>query len=299
MTRWVSLSETVEQLRRVAGGAPVPPACELRQAAGLLATVTHGPEMVFGMPAIVNCAALALSMPRLVVHRLSAGATRVVAETDLHSLPGEPPHLLRGPWLLEARRPEEPLFGQTASLGGYELDGVIYLVGLDHPDGVYVARWVPHWREEDLEAGIQRDDSPLIADVDAHHAWARDAARFAVVLGLLLVAEGSPLLADEEQLAPRRRGARAPRQPAGDSAEGWLVRRIHLGRITPSRQRAGEEAGAAADLSGRLPQTVPVRGHVKRQRYGPARAEVKWIYVDGYEARRWVAPRPLRIDVSG
>lgn len=38
-----------------------------------------------------------------------------------------------------------------------------------------------------------RDDSPLIDDVDAHHEWAREAARFCVVLGLLLEAVLSAL----------------------------------------------------------------------------------------------------------
>jgi hypothetical protein len=43
---------------------------------------------------------------------------------------------------------------------------------------------------------------------------------------------------------------------------------------------------------------VEVRGHLKRQRHGPGNGQVKWIYVPGYSARRWVAPRPTRIVLS-
>src|SRR5690606_10784391 len=143
----------------------------------------------------------ALSMDRLVVHRLSAGATRTVHETDLHTLPGEPPRLLRRAWIVESRRPEtEPLFGSTASLAGYLLDGTIYLIGVQYPDGIMVSRWRPDWAERDLDTTVTPDeDSPLIDDVDAHHEWARQAARFAVILGLLLEAEGSPVTVEDER----------------------------------------------------------------------------------------------------
>jgi len=291
---WQSLTDLVQRLKRARKRTP-PPALGLRERASLLATTEFGPATVLQHPALVNCAALALSMERLVAHRVSAGVARVVAETDLHTLPGEPPRLLRRPWLLEARKPEEGLFGDTASLGGYELDGAVYLVGLGYPDGVYVARWTPHWHEEDLEAGVVRDESPLIDDVDAHHEWAREAARFAIVLGLLLDAEGSPVEMDESEASSRKR--RRPRSEAAGGGRDWVVRRVSLSRLTPSRYRAAEGSSQAADLRGKVPATVPVRGHLKRQPYGPGQSLRRWIYVEGYEARRWVAPKPLRVEV--
>ncbi len=292
---WRSLTETVQQLLRL-GGTP-PPSLDLRRASAWLALRALGPEATSTIPAIINCAALAVSMrPRLVVHRLSAGVARTVAETDLHTLPGEPPRLLRGPWLLEARKPEEPLFGDTASLGGYWLDGAAYLVGLGYPDGVRVARWTPRWREEDLEAGVAREDSPLICDVDAHHEWAREAARFCVVLGLLLEAEGSPVEVDDDGEGGQRRARRS--RPGGSGRGEWVVRRVYLSRLTPARHRASEGPVEAVDLTGRLPAQVPVRGHIKRQPYGPGQSLRRWIYVEGYEARRWVSPKPLRVEVG-
>lgn len=299
MAEWRPLAHVVAGLRETAQRlSPRPP--EPRAAAAAVALARYGPETVAAAPALLNCAGLALSMPRLVVHRLSAGAARTVAETDLHSLPGEAPNLLRAPWLLESRRPEEPLFGRTACLGGYQLAGVTYLVGLDYPDGVAVARWTPHWQEEELEAGIGRDSSPLIENVDAHHAWAREAARFVIVLGLLLEAQGSPLELDDEPVRRRRQVGTPPPSPSGGLEGGWVVRRVRLGRLVPSRGRAArtEEQAPGGPVSGRVPLQVPVRGHIRRQRHGPGRADTKWVYVEGYAARRWVAPRPLRIEVG-
>jgi hypothetical protein len=55
---------------------------------------------------------------RLVVHEVRPEVARLVAHTDLHSLPGEPPRLLRGPLLFEVHRPEtgNRLFGDTVAL---------------------------------------------------------------------------------------------------------------------------------------------------------------------------------------
>lgn len=245
--------------------------------------------------AAVNVAALALSMrAHLIVHRLSAGAVALVHGTDLHSLPGEPPRLLRGPWIVEARGPErEALFGDTPSLGGYVLDGVLYLVGLRYPDGAMVAPWRPRWEERDLRAGMPAAvDSPLIDDLGAHNAWAREAARFALVLGLLLDAEGTPVAAEDER--PRRlRGGGTGRRPE------WTVRRVYLDRPRGGSAR-DEGDDAPTDAPDRRPdlraEQVSVRGHLKRQAYGPGRSERRWVYVRGYEARRWVAPRTV-VDV--
>lgn len=299
---WQSISDIVFRMRQTADRLPDVP---IRQKAAALATQAYGKLAVLKAPALINLAALTILMqPRVVVHRISPGAVRLVHKTDLRTLPGEPPRLLRGAWIVEAREPgREILFGATASLAGYPLDESIYLIGLDWPDGVKVSRWTPRWDELDLDAAMpERDRSPLIDDMDAHHEWAREAARFAVVLGLHLDAEGTPIATTDERKPGRQRTPRVS-GPSGSAGE-WVVRRIHLGRIVPSRpgrpavesaERADERGGSGTE--GRLPVTVPVRGHLRRQAYGPGRTERRWIYVEGYEARRWVAPRPLRVDV--
>lgn len=287
------LSSLLQRLRRV----PAPPsALPFRERAAARALACFG-GLVTDLPELVNVAGLSIAMePRLVLHRISPGASALVHQTDLHSLPGEPPRLLRDGWLMEARVLHEPLFGRTVCLGGYPLGDAIFLVGLDYPDGAWVARWVPHWGEADLQAGLPEPDaSPLIDDHDAHHKWAREAARFALVMGLHLDAEGTPLEATEER-APQ--GAKHPASPPHTAAGEWVVRRVHLTRLfAPRRNEPAAATGDAITGTGRLMHLAGVRGHLKRQPYGPGAAMRRWIWVSSYEARRWVAPRPLRVEV--
>jgi hypothetical protein len=42
-----------------------------------------------------------------------------------------------------------------------------------------------------------------------------------------------------------------------------------------------------------------VRGHLKRQPFGPRSSQRKWVYVSAYEARRWVSPKPQIVRVRG
>src|SRR5690606_17665779 len=128
------------------------------------------------------------------------------------------------------------------------------------------------------------------------HEWAREAARFALVLGLHLQAEGTPVQTKDEG---RGRGARSSHGKASGSRD-WVVRRVYLDRITRSPEAGSAPASrdAAEGLTeDRIAAVVPVRGHLRRQRYGPKGSLRKWVYVGGYEARRWIAPRPLRVEV--
>lgn len=286
---WTSISGFVSAFQ--AAGAPSGP--DLRDRAAELAFSTFG-QRALELPGLVNLAALSLSLPRLEVHVLSPGAIHAVHGTDLHGLPGQSPGLLRHAWILETKRPErERLFGQVASLAAYAIGEHVFLVGLGYPDGFFMARWTPAWGERDLE--IPEDESPLIEDRDGHREFAREAARFAVILGLLLEARGTPLsLAREATERIEGPAVTGPRRPGAE----WLIRRISISEEYQRASQVRASRGVAAGRSGLLETEVPVRGHVKRQRYGPGRSEVRWIYVDGYEARRWIAPKPLRVLVS-
>ena len=199
-----------------------------------LARETFGMQTVLDIPELVNFGVLATMQRRITVYEMSAGATNLVYSTDLHTLPGEPPRLLRTGWIVESRIPErEPLFGDTASLAGYPLDGSIYLIGLRYPDGVYVSRWTPTWREEDLDASIEPDTSPLIEDSGAHHEWTREAARYALIFGLLLDAERAPVRLKEPK---PKTASKLAKTSFGE--QGWLVKRVIL-----QRQRSSDSAG--------------------------------------------------------
>src|ERR1700753_4282786 len=246
------------------------------------------------IPACVNIAALALAFQdRIEITQVTGGAMHLVHATDLHAVPAEPPRLLRRPWLIEAAKPGEVLFLDTFALGGYELDGTTYLVGLRLPDGVAVARWTPSWSGEDLNEGVSPDTSPLIDDIEGHHEWTRQAARFAVILAVLLEAAGSPLARrDITPGRPQRQGAEA----SGQRAE--VVRRVYLDQPAQAPSGAHRSRKASDSDSPALPVTVAVSGHLKRQPYGPKGSLRRWIYVTAYEARRWIAPAPLRMVVS-
>jgi len=271
----------------------IPGEGDLRVRAAHLAAASMPNEAAIAQPALVNVAALTLSMDRLVVHRLTADAAEQVRTTELRAIPGEPPPLMRRPWIIESRRPERhALFGSTASLAGYELDERLYLIGLDYPDGIRVEPVRIHWDEQDIEA--TSTDSPLIeGDIHAHRLWAQQAAEWVVTFGALLAAESTPL--EAEDWPTRERRGRGRSRGTGD---GWLVRRVSLTRTASARvsARTTDEPGASRD--GMTLADTWVRGHLRRQPYGPGRELRKWVYIEGYEARRWVSSRPLRVDVD-
>jgi len=197
-------------------------------------------------------------------------ASALIHATDLHSIPDAPPQLLQSPGIVETRRPEtgEVLWDDYVSLGWYLNDGAIYLLGLRYPDGYATASWTPKWTGAELEPQLpgQVSASHIIGDVEEHSAFARSAARYLVVLGLLAEVEHGPLRIE------RDRGERTMQHVYRDQERATTARR---------------EVESAA----RTAHAVEVTGHIKRQRHGPARALTKWIYVTSYEARRWVGPR--------
>lgn len=265
----------------------------LREAAAVTVALGYRLEEGEELPELVNLGALTVSMrARPVVHALRASIPRIVDETDLHSLPSEPPRLLRGAWIVEVRRPDQGdrLFGDTVCLGGYPFEGAIYLMAFDWPGAARVARWAPTWDGAELEEGIAIDTSPLVPDPGKHAEWTRDAARFAVILGLLLDAEGAPVRVREERES-------APPGAAKGRASAWVTRHVTLGQSRPAPDEPPTPGGDAS-LEGRCAAAVAVRGHLKRQRYGPGRTRTKYIYIAGYAARRWIAPRPARVVVG-
>jgi hypothetical protein len=150
------------------------------------------------------------------------------------------------------------------------------------------------WSPPPLE-GTQQTASPLVDDVSTHQSWAREAARFAVVLGLLLDAEGAPLRVEEE----RQRDTARRAKKGGAGAEGVHVRHAYLDAERVARVPSPASPDTAADgTAGRLAEHVLVRGHLKRQRHGPGNREVKWLYIAGYSARRRVAPGVTQVVVS-
>lgn len=232
-------------------------------------------QLTEGVLSRANLSALAIlsrCAPDTWLCRPSASA--IVHDTDLHSIPTEPPQLLRAPGIVEVRRPEtgERLWGNYASLGWYEFEGATYLLGFTYPTGYAVARWTPAWTGQDIEPQLPALDLTLGADERGeHHEFAVAAARYLLVLGLLAEAENGPLRIELDRKERK-------------------TRHVYLGD-RPARPRDAASSAPAAELHRRSAEQRPVSGHLKRQRYGEGRALVKWIYVEQYEARRWFASR--------
>lgn len=265
----------------------VPPG-GLREQAAALCFAEFGPG-VDDLPAeMVNVAALAVSMrSRIVVHQASDGIAGTVAATDLDEYPPEPPRLVRGAWVIESRVPHRPLFGSTCDVGGYWLEDVLYLVGLQYPDGATVAPMRPTWGGG-LITGVRTDD-PVLGDATALDDWSVQAMRFAVVLGVLMDAERTPVVATS-------RPSFAKRRPTGTARQSqWTLSRLYIDRAYQSRSGGG----GAADTEGKREATVAVRGHLKQQAHGPQNTLRKWVYVAEYQARRWVSPLPARRIIGG
>jgi hypothetical protein len=270
-----------------------------------LALRTFGEIAVEDIPALIDAAQFVIACDsRIVVHELRPAVVRLIDETDLHSVPGEPPRLLRRPFVLEARRPaaNERLFANVASIVGYPDGAAINLFWSTYPDGQgCVVRWEPKWAEEELAAGPPPRPSPLIGDLEdlsGSLTIAGEAARFLIVVGLLLEADNAPLqIKDEDRKFSTADHGRSKATSAGSTHGKWITRHLFLDDHRSAR-KAQTPATSVAAWGDRLAEERPVRGHLKRQPYGVGLAKTRWIWVDRYEARRWVAPGSVRVVVD-
>ncbi len=219
-------------------------------------------------------------------------ASRVVEETDLCSIPSEPPPLLRSPGIIEARRPEtgERLWDDVVSLAWYEAAGVersppqllpaIVLVGQCWPDRHFVARWQPVWTGEDLDEQMPPLDwgADLLDSVDAfeHQRYAKAAARFLVIFGLLEQIDDGPLRFEIDKKTKTRQVRLRDLSARGHRAPPLLLQAEVQNPIDPSVRVLGD---------------TMVKGHLRRFRIGEGRAGIRWKYIHDYRSKRWFSPR--------
>lgn len=227
------LSELAPRLAKV----PLVYGSDPQAVAEELAASVWGRKAVESEPNLIDVAMLGLlGCHHLVVHQLHGAASRHAAVTDLHSLPDTPPALLRQPWLLEARHPDEGarLFGDTLSLSGDTLDGTMYLLGQLGDGRSVLASWQPRWTGEDLEVGPRRERSPVIDE------------------GRTLPGRGRPRATPSSSVGQR------------EAQEGLPVRTVYL-----SGPVAVPAVSPEAGSGWRGEVARQARGYLKRQRHGP------------------------------
>lgn len=278
---------------------PVPLDLDPREAAGMLAQVVFG-DLCKELTVLHNVAGLALaSRERLEVHEIRPAVARLIAATDLHTEPSSAPLLLERPFIVEsdyAKR--EFLFGETWSIGCYQLiSGSWYLVGLVG-EGAYAVRWCPIWRGGDIALGLKTERSPLIK-TEEHgdfEEWAREAARWVLIYSLLREADRSPIETVVHESRGKTRGkTRKPSDP-----ESIVRVRVRVTDAVCSVLASDAVREAVSDPSKRdgVAALVRVCGHLKRQPYGEGGKLRKWVWVEGYQARRWLASAAVKTTVS-
>lgn len=313
----IRLASLLEELRLIRQEVPVPQSVpepnRTKLWGSLLASrwTTQKGLSLEGMPSImINCGAwAAATRGAFTLHDISDGAIGIVNNTDLRSWPVEPPSLLTRPFLISSRS-GRPLFGSTVDLAGYPLDGRLFLIGLDTPDGAWVVNLCPDWGTDDLDTGeyMAGDDLhlPTGEEQGEHEARAKDGLRFASILGILMGAEQTPLdqtlegkKKKRETSSPKKK--KEPKDSPKVPWREWSIVTVKLSRA--SRQGKGSRKAAIAtaqrqvDRSHLVESEVTVRGHLRRQAVGPQWSERRWIYVAPYQTHRLTeGKRRIRIE---
>jgi len=291
-TIFMPITKLIAPLRKIVERlppTPPPPSLPIGDLGAAVVAAHYGIELVeedrLFAPKIGILAIKSRGQPATYMTRPSA--SRVVEETDLCSIPSEPPPLLRAPGIIEARRPEtgERLWDDVVSLAWYEAAGpertppqllpAIVLIGQCWPERHFIARWQPVWSGEDLDEQMPPVDwgADLIASVDAfeHQRYARAAARFLVIFGLLEQVDDGPLRFEIDKKTK--------------------TRQVRLRDISARGHQASPLLPSAEVPSVRVLGDTMVKGHLRRFRVGEGRTGVRWKYIHDYRSKRWFSPR--------
>lgn len=258
---------------------------------------------------------------RVVVNQLKPAVARRVRDLTLGYVPADPPKLFERPWFIEIKRggdDRERLFGNTIALCGFHVaqSDIWVIIGWrkDGDHNFYTcAKWPSTWGTDDLgtsdvEENVGRlQDGRWVLSKDTSQSvfhspdWLGQAVQFAINLGELLAAEGAPVRVEEEQRrhspsqSPPRGG-----KPNSDRDLRWVVRHIYLDEPPrPHVASAVPRTQSADATSNRTLSDVKVCGHIRRQRIGPGRTEVKRVYIEPHMSKRWhTTDRPLKVVVG-
>jgi len=257
--------------------------------AGKIAISMFGFRTVLIAPILVNFAALWISSkPKTRVYEVTAAVSRMVAATDMHDYPFMRPELMKGSFIIESKNHDEPLFGDTFGIGGYWVNDKLFIVGTRFPDGVLMGSTVPVWDGSEISAQNTQDSFMGDISIDEYSSWISEAVRYAIVFSRLMAAERSPIQSE-------RKGSGTKRGRRSESS-GWIISRVHLNKkyVAVSTGRTDDEM----DKEGKLTTVVKVRGFLRHQAYGPGWKLHKDVWIESFESRRWISPRPTLIKVS-
>jgi hypothetical protein len=137
----------------------------------------YGIDAIINNPLLVNVAALAILQRKSVGFKLDSTTIDGIQKTIIFDEPTGPPQLLQQPLILDS---DMPLFENTTSLGMYPYREGYVLIGV-LGDEMMRAYWQPRW--VDKPGTMEQGYWHLFYGLEA---WAREAARFALTLGIIL-----------------------------------------------------------------------------------------------------------------
>lgn len=294
MSPWLSLTDIVHVLHRRLQRLPhindIAASGDIKLAAAVMAAASRDLPQA-RLPVFINLCAYAIASPaRIVLYQPTRPVVDLVDGTDLRSVPSRRPFVFDRPFILASRDPQYPLVPPTAEIGCYAIGETFFLIGLNYPDGVWTSSFRPTWTGEDLDDGRRPAAlEPWVpverrADYDVQNLGA---IRFALVLALLLEAEGAPIRVEEK--APGNKTARRRAERAG-AEPSWTERRIYLEARAATRRPPSTSDSDPHELGHLVEDKTRVTGHLKMQAHGPGGKLRKVLYVEGYERRQWVAP---------
>lgn len=290
---------TLSQVVAKISAKPLSNCKDFREEAAAAAVEAFGFDAVRGNNIFINMAALARAMgTRPLVYDLRSDALDLIEQTDLRSAPAHAPRILSDSFIIQAAG--EPLFASTTDIGVYQIpDGRIGLIGLTGrgtDGGAMFSLWRPHWSNDDFKTPEITSADSLTLDVEGYESWAQSAIRFLLIYGLLLEADKAPMEVEKKQLREKKS---MRKHDQGKGREGWSIRRVSL-TTRQIMQRPAEPIypDPSYEIKDGVYDEVHVSGHLAFQAYGPEWSLHRWIYVQEYDAWKWLKPGPRRVIVT-
>ena len=263
----------------------------------------------------------------LLTHRVTPSVAKSVREMELASKPTGPPYFMRRTWLIEVPSPltGDRLYGDTTALGGFQdpKSGDWGLVGWRLVNGQPQMRtmvtnnlWSPGTQsaQEDSDETDEQGDPKLYYrwceggweptvvltedEYQEHDDWFRAAVQFAMTFGILLEAENTNLHTRDVGSIPDRG---RPNKPQVPHAPKWITRYVNIDNakaaLPVTKATSLKVPEGLPPKEGMVWMEVPVREHLRWQRYGEHNQQRRWIRIRAHLSHRWAPPNPRRVVV--
>jgi hypothetical protein len=211
----------------------------------------------------------------IMIHKLTDGVCKKIINTKIEYLPKERPLFLRKPFFIEAKH-GEALFKNINAIGGY-LDGTVLILLSFFTDGRFLIQ---------MEQNSFTGKGIAIKDIEIKNSTGYDLGdekidtlSFITILALMLEAEKTPIMIDENTKKNRKQNTHSTQNTT------LIERRMY---IDAKYQAKKNIPSIPLDKEGKALKNIHVRGFLRNQPYGPKNQLRKLIYIEEFYAHRWV-----------